>query len=168
MKIAVLVTSLPLDGIAARESLDLIFALAAVDHQVSVIFSDDAVYQLVQADDSAELMVKDFRRSFKLFELYDIENLYICADTLVAFDVACQSIFYACRGDFKSACSSQGSTAGNVQAFGHRLIEALSISASGRDDGYVLSNYRIGAYYSLRAGCERSRFSRCRNRHGVA
>ena len=53
MKIAVLVTSLPLDGIAARESLDLIFALAAVDHQVSVIFCDDAVYQLVKADDSA-------------------------------------------------------------------------------------------------------------------
>ena len=82
MKIAVLVTSLPLDGIAARESLDLIFALAAVDHQVSVIFSDDAVYQLVKSNDSAELMVKDFRRSFKLFELYDIENLYICAESL--------------------------------------------------------------------------------------
>lgn len=82
MKIAVLVTSLPLQGIAARESLDLIFALAAVDHQLSVIFSDNAVYQLVKADDSAELMVKDFRRSFKLFELYDIENLYICAESL--------------------------------------------------------------------------------------
>jgi tRNA 2-thiouridine synthesizing protein C len=82
MKIAVLVTNLPFDGIAARESLDLIFALAAVDHQVSVIFSDDAVYQLVKSNDSAELMVKDFRRSFKLFELYDIENLYICAESL--------------------------------------------------------------------------------------
>lgn len=82
MKIAVLVTSLPLDGIAARESLDLIFALAAVDHQVSVIFSDDAVYQLVKATDSAEVMVKDFRRSFKLFELYDIEDLYICSESL--------------------------------------------------------------------------------------
>lgn len=82
MKIAVLVTSLPLDGIAARESLDLIFALAAVDHQVSVIFSGDAVYQLVKADDSANLMVKDFRRSFKLFELYDIEQLYVCAESL--------------------------------------------------------------------------------------
>lgn len=82
MKIAVLVTNLPFDGIAARESLDLIFALAAVDHQVSVIFSDDAVYQLVKADDSAELMVKDFRRSFRLFELYDIEQLYVCAESL--------------------------------------------------------------------------------------
>jgi tRNA 2-thiouridine synthesizing protein C len=82
MKIAVLVTHLPLDGAAARESLDLIFALAAVDHQVSVVFSEDAVYQLVKADDSVELMVKDFRRSFKLFELYDIEHLYICAASL--------------------------------------------------------------------------------------
>lgn len=82
MKIAVVVTSLPLQGIAARESLDLIFALAAVDHQLSVIFSGDAVYQLVKAEDSTTLMVKDFRRSFKLFELYDIENLYVCAESL--------------------------------------------------------------------------------------
>ncbi len=82
MKIAVFITSLPLQGIAARESLDLIFALAAVDHQVSVIFSGDAVYQLVKADDSAALLVKDSRRSFKLFELYDIENVYVCAESM--------------------------------------------------------------------------------------
>lgn len=82
MKIAVLVTRLPLQGIEARESLDLVFALAAVDHQVSVIFSDDAVYQLLKADDSAGLMVKDFRPSFKLFELYDIDQLYVCAESL--------------------------------------------------------------------------------------
>lgn len=82
MKIAVVLTQLPLHGIYTRESLDLIFALAAVDHQVSVIFGGDAVYQLIKADDSAELMVKDVRRSFKLFELYDIEDLYICAESL--------------------------------------------------------------------------------------
>lgn len=82
MKIAVLVTKLPLQNIEARESMDLIFALAAVDHQVSVIFSGDAVYQLLKADDSAELMVKDFRRSFKLFELYEIDQLYVCAESL--------------------------------------------------------------------------------------
>lgn len=82
MKIAVLLTHLPLQGIAARESLDLIFALAAVDHQVSVIFSGDAVYQLLAGNDSTALMVKDFRRSFKLFELYDIEDIYVCAESL--------------------------------------------------------------------------------------
>jgi tRNA 2-thiouridine synthesizing protein C len=82
MKVAVLLTKLPLQGIDARESLDLIFALAAVEHQVSVIFSGDAVYQLLKAQDSATVQVKDFRRSFKLFELYDIEQLYVCAESL--------------------------------------------------------------------------------------
>lgn len=82
MKIAVVLTQLPLYGIYTRESLDLIFALAAVDHQLSVIFCGDAVYQLIKANDSSELQVKDVRRSFKLFELYDIERLYICADSL--------------------------------------------------------------------------------------
>lgn len=82
MKIAVVLTQLPLYGTYARESLDLIFALAAVDHQLSVIFCGDAVYQLIKANDSSELQVKDFRRSFKLFELYDVEDLYICAESL--------------------------------------------------------------------------------------
>jgi tRNA 2-thiouridine synthesizing protein C len=82
MKIAVLLSKLPLQDIAARESLDLIFALAAVEHQVSVIFCDDAVYQLLKSENSAELLVKDFRRSFKLFELYEIEQLYVCAESL--------------------------------------------------------------------------------------
>lgn len=88
MNIAVLLTKPPLQGIAARESLDLIFALAAVDHQVTVVFSDDAVYQLCKAEDSAELMVKDFRRSFKLFELYDIDQLYVCAESLAQRNLA--------------------------------------------------------------------------------
>ena len=82
MNIAVVVTRLPLQGIAARESLDLIFALAAVDHQLSVIFADDAVYQLLKAQDSTATLTKDFRRSFKLFELYEIDNLYVCAESL--------------------------------------------------------------------------------------
>ena len=58
------------------------------------------------------------------------ENLYIEANTFVQVDFAKPCIFCACRGDFKSACSSQASTAGNVQAFDHRLIDALSITAS--------------------------------------
>jgi hypothetical protein len=51
--------------------------------------------------------------------------------TLVTLGFTAAGIFCASRGDFKSASSSQGSTAGNVQAIGHRLIEALSISTSG-------------------------------------
>lgn len=50
------------------------------------------------------------------------EILYIHADTYVPLGFTRASIFCVCRGDFKSASSSQGSTAGNVQAFDHRLI----------------------------------------------
>lgn len=82
MNITVLLTHSPLDGIKARESLDLIFALSAVDHQVSVVFTQDAVYQLLPATDSQQVSVKDIRRSFKLFELYDIEQLYVSTEAL--------------------------------------------------------------------------------------
>ena len=61
------------------------------------------------------------------------ENLYIEASTFVQVDFAKPCIFCACRGDFNSACSSQASTAGNVQAIDQRMIEALSISASAEE-----------------------------------
>lgn len=50
------------------------------------------------------------------------EILYIHVDTYVPLGFSRPGIFYAYRGDFKSASSSQGSTAGNVQAFDHRLV----------------------------------------------
>ena len=62
---------------------------------------------------------------------YTGRNLYIGGCSFVLRTVSASRIFYACRGDFKSACSSQASTAGNVQAIDHRLVDALSITASG-------------------------------------
>ncbi|MDP5191787.1 DsrE family protein, partial [Rheinheimera baltica] len=41
----------PFNNAQGREALDLILALAAVDHNVSVLFSGDAVFQLLPTKD---------------------------------------------------------------------------------------------------------------------
>lgn len=79
--IALIQTHSPYNSAKAREALDLILALAAVEHQVSVIFTDDAVYQLLTSDQSPTVL-KTFQKSFGLFSLYDIENCLVCADSL--------------------------------------------------------------------------------------
>lgn len=72
----------PFNQAKGRESLDLILALAAVEHQVTVLFRDDAVYQLLAADTASSLRLKTYNRSFKLFDLYDVQQVYVCQQSL--------------------------------------------------------------------------------------
>jgi len=92
MKIAVILTKAPFDGVYARESQDLILALAAVDYQLSLIFCDDAVYQLIAGHDSQLLQLKDLRPRQKLFALYDIDRLYVCAQSLRQRGIAAECL----------------------------------------------------------------------------
>ncbi|MDP5144564.1 sulfurtransferase complex subunit TusC [Rheinheimera baltica] len=72
----------PFNNAQGREALDLILALAAVDHNVSVLFSGDAVFQLLPTKDQPDFALKAYPRSFKLFELYDIDQVYVCEQSL--------------------------------------------------------------------------------------
>lgn len=82
--IAIIQTQPPFNQAKARESLDLILALAAVDYSLSIIFSGDAVYQLLPPNTSNNFPVKAVQKSFGLFALYDIENCLVCATSLQA------------------------------------------------------------------------------------
>lgn len=72
----------PFNNAKGREALDLTLALAAVNHNVSVLFSGDAVFQLLPTKDQPEFALKAYPRSFKLFGLYDIEQVYICEQSM--------------------------------------------------------------------------------------
>lgn len=73
----------PFNSSHGREALDLLLALAAVEHQVSVLFSADAVYQLLPTTDQPDIKLKAYPRSFKLFALYDIDQVYVCQESLL-------------------------------------------------------------------------------------
>lgn len=72
----------PFNSSKGREALDLLLALAAVEHNVSLLFSGDAVYQLLPTQDQPDFKLKAYPRSFKLFALYDIEQVYVCQQSL--------------------------------------------------------------------------------------
>ncbi|WP_397472209.1 sulfurtransferase complex subunit TusC [Rheinheimera sp.] len=67
-----------------REALDMALALAAIEHSVSILFCDDAVYQLLPTVDQPDFGLKPYPRSFKLFSLYDIEQVYACLESVTA------------------------------------------------------------------------------------
>ncbi|EIW90543.1 dsrE-like protein [Alishewanella agri BL06] len=82
-------TASPFNQAKAREALDLALALAAIEHQVSMLFQDDAVYQLLAPDfEQTTAPLKAFQKSFGLFALYDIGPCLVCQQSLAARGLA--------------------------------------------------------------------------------
>lgn len=84
-KILVIMSSAPFGGIKAREGQDMLMALAAVEHSVSVLYCGAGVLQLRQQ--GTKLPVKDFTVQQKLFELYDIAQVFACRNSMMAWQL---------------------------------------------------------------------------------
>ena len=80
--------SSPFNHSTAREALDYALAMAAVDHQVQIVFSGPAVLLLSPHQQlAAALQLKDFTKSVGIFELYDIPPPLVSADCLQRFQL---------------------------------------------------------------------------------
>ncbi|MCE0556502.1 MULTISPECIES: sulfurtransferase complex subunit TusC [unclassified Motilimonas] len=78
MKIAIINTQMPHGMADARESLDAALALSGFTENLSVFFLDDGVYQLVENQQPQSILQRHIQPTFKLFDLYDIETVYVC------------------------------------------------------------------------------------------
>ncbi len=67
----------PHGTIYALESLEVVLIGAAFDQDVSVIFMDDGVYQLKKGQDTGQVEMKNFSKTFRALEMYDVEKLYV-------------------------------------------------------------------------------------------
>lgn len=81
-KIGIINRCAPHGTAQGRESLDLTLALSAFNESLSVFFIGDAVYQLVEGHNSSGILQKNFQPLFKMLDLYDVENIYVCEQSL--------------------------------------------------------------------------------------
>ena len=65
-----------------QETLDQMLTTAAFDQTVSVLFVDDGVFQLKQAQDPESMVLKNTAAMFLALEMYEINNLYVEAESL--------------------------------------------------------------------------------------
>ena len=72
----------PYGTIYALESLEVVLISAAFDQDVSLIFMDDGVYQLVKGQNTEALEVKNFSPTYRALEMYDIEKLYVSKESM--------------------------------------------------------------------------------------
>ena len=67
----------PHGTIYAQESLEVVLVGAAFDQDVSVVFIDDGVYQIRKDQDTSAIGTKNFSKTFRALEMYDVEKLYV-------------------------------------------------------------------------------------------
>lgn len=60
----------------ARESLDALLASAAYDQDISVLFCDDGVFQLIKDQNAEAIEQKTLASTLPALELYDITQVF--------------------------------------------------------------------------------------------
>jgi tRNA 2-thiouridine synthesizing protein C len=74
----------PHGTIYAQESLEVVLIGAAFDQDVSLVFVDDGVYQIRKDQDTSAIETKNFSKTFRALEMYDVEKLYVEKESMEA------------------------------------------------------------------------------------
>jgi tRNA 2-thiouridine synthesizing protein C len=74
----------PHGTIYAQESLEVVLVGAAFEQDVSVVFLDDGVYQIRKDQDPSAIGTKNFAKTFRALEMYDVEKLYVEKESMQA------------------------------------------------------------------------------------
>lgn len=72
----------PHGTVYALESLETVLIGAAFDQDVSVLFIDDGVYQLKKEQQPEGVEMKNFSKTFRALEMYDVEKLFVETESL--------------------------------------------------------------------------------------
>jgi len=74
----------PHGTVYAQESLEVVLVGAAFEQDVSVVFLDDGVYQIRKDQDTSAIGTKNFSKTFRALEMYDVEKLYVEKESMQA------------------------------------------------------------------------------------
>ena len=94
MKLAFLFRTAPHGNAISREGLDALLAATAFcdEEDIGVFFIDDGVLNLLDEQNPELLLQKDFIRTFKLLDLYDIEQRFVCVDSLDQYNLQAEQL----------------------------------------------------------------------------
>lgn len=81
-RIAFVFSTAPHGSASGREGLDALLATSALTEALGVFFIGDGVFQILQGQKPDVVLARDYIATFKLLELYDIEQCWICAASM--------------------------------------------------------------------------------------
>lgn len=65
-----------------REGLDALLATSALTESLALFLIGDGVLQLLNAQQPQAILQRHYAPTFRMLELYDIEEVYVCAASL--------------------------------------------------------------------------------------
>jgi tRNA 2-thiouridine synthesizing protein C len=78
----VITSSAPYGTAQAKEATELALATALFEQKVSLLFQGDGVFQLLPNQNPAAVEQKNLAAMQQALPLYDVEDLFYCADSL--------------------------------------------------------------------------------------
>ena len=119
MKLAFLFRTAPHGNAISREGLDALLAATAFcdEEEIGVFFIDDGVLNLLDGQNPELLLQKDFIRTFKLLDLYDIEQRFICADSLDQYNLQTEQLIISAEKIDRTSLINKLSQAEKVFTF---------------------------------------------------
>jgi tRNA 2-thiouridine synthesizing protein C len=97
INVLVISQSSPFDDMYIRDALDMALIFAAVEQNVSWLFSGPAVLALKKQQQPTLLGIKDFYKNIKMLEIYDVENIYVCEKSLLDYDLSKHDLLIAAQ-----------------------------------------------------------------------
>jgi tRNA 2-thiouridine synthesizing protein C len=81
--LAIINSKAPFGYTHGKDALDIALIFASFEQGVSLFFQGDGVYQLIDKQDGSIISVKDYLKTFSAFEFYDIDDVYVCQQSLI-------------------------------------------------------------------------------------
>ena len=119
MKLAFLFRTAPHGNAISLEGLDALLAATAFcdEEEIGVFFIDDGVLNLLDGQNPELLLQKDFIRTFKLLDLYDIEQCFVCADSLDQYNLNTEQLIISAEKIDRTSLINKLSQAEKVFTF---------------------------------------------------
>ncbi|MBS5558335.1 MAG: sulfurtransferase complex subunit TusC [Haemophilus parainfluenzae] len=119
MKLAFLFRTAPHGNAISREGLDALLAATAFcdEEDIGVFFIDDGVLNLLDGQNPELLLQKDFIRTFKLLDLYDIEQRFVCTDSLDQYNLQTEQLIISAEKIDRTSLINKLSQAEKVFTF---------------------------------------------------
>ena len=119
MKLAFLFRAAPHGNAISREGLDALLAATAFcdEEEIGVFFIDDGVLNLLDEQKPELLLQKDFIRTFKLLDLYDIEQRFVCTDSLDQYNLQTEQLIISAKRIDRTSLINKLSQAEKVFTF---------------------------------------------------
>lgn len=77
----------PFDDIHIREALDTTLIFAAIEQNISWLFSGAAVLTLKAEQQPQTTGLKNYFKTIKTLELYEVDNIYLCEKSMIDYNL---------------------------------------------------------------------------------